>query len=499
MADYVRKNAWNDNGTFNNPDLLWYAKGVAVMQSRALNEENSWWFFAAIHGEYLDRDSFPGWSYIPAPPSVPTSPLPSKSVKDTYWNQCQHQSWFFPPWHRGYLIAIEAYLRKEIIELGGPKDWALPYWNYLGPGDQNRMPPAFAERTLPDGTSNPLFVEARYGPNNDGNIYIPDGDISDDCQNAKFYRGRKRTKNVGYGGFKTGFWHGGGDSGKLEANPHNLVHTIVGGDDGVMSYPGSAALDPIFYLHHCNIDRMWAEWNDLGNENPTDPNWLNGPTAVGEREFIMPFPGTNGWVFTPGEMTSLTELDYQYDEREAAALPEAVDVFAVRMNKLGVAIPEEGLPTLRSAQEASSELVGASGGKHELVGSQLAVNVKLDTTPWKNVSKSLRSASISNLPDQVFLEIENVKGTKDGNLLNVSVNNKSVGKVSLFGLLEASERDGHHGGSGLTFIVNITDIIDDLHLNNDLDVNSLNVDITPSHAINEDHKISIGRISIHRE
>lgn len=241
MADYVRKNAWNDNGTFNNPDLLWYAKGVAVMQSRALNEDNSWWFFAAIHGEYLNRSSFPGWSYIPAPPSVPTSPRPSRSIEDKYWNQCQHQSWYFPPWHRGYLLAIEAHLRKEIIALGGPKDWALPYWNYLGPGDQNRMPPAFAEKTLPDGSTNPLFVEARYGPNNDGNIYIPHGDISDDCQKETIYTGQRKSKEVHYGGFETGFWHGGGDSGKLEANPHNLVHTIVGGDDGVMSYPGSAA------------------------------------------------------------------------------------------------------------------------------------------------------------------------------------------------------------------------------------------------------------------
>jgi hypothetical protein len=34
MATFTRNNAWNQNGTFNNPDLLWYAKGVGVMQSR---------------------------------------------------------------------------------------------------------------------------------------------------------------------------------------------------------------------------------------------------------------------------------------------------------------------------------------------------------------------------------------------------------------------------------------------------------------------------------
>ena len=50
----------------------------------------------------------------------------------------------------------------------------------------------------------------------------------------------------------------------LESNPHNQVHVDVGGDSpdgriwGLMSDPGLAALDPIFYMHHSNIDRMWA-------------------------------------------------------------------------------------------------------------------------------------------------------------------------------------------------------------------------------------------------
>lgn len=499
MADYIRKNAWNNGGTFDNSDIVWYAKGVRVMQSRALNEENSWWFFGAIHGEYLDLDSFPGWSHIPSPPSVPTSPRPSQTVQEKYWNQCQHQSWYFPPWHRGYVIAIEAQIRKEIIALGGPKDWALPYWNYLGSGDQNRLPPAFAERTLPDGSSNPLFVEARYGPNRDGNVYIPRGDISDACQGEKVYTGQKKSKKVGYGGYKTGFWHGGEyDSGKLEANPHNLVHTLVGGD-GVMSYPGSAALDPIFYLHHCNIDRMWAAWNDLGKTNPTDPNWLNGPAAVGEREFVMPMPDGRDWVYTPKEMTSIAPLGYRYDKKEPTSIPEAFDAIALRMNKLGVSVPRGSMPSISSQQETTSEVVGASKGNHELVGTELATNVQLDSTSWKSVPKSLMRASVANLPDLVFLQVENVKGTKDGNILDVSVNGKSAGMVSLFGLLDASKRDGHHGGSGLTFTVQITDIIDDLHLNDDLDVKSLDVSISARHSIDKENKISIGRISIHRE
>jgi tyrosinase len=61
------------------------------------------------------------------------------------WNQCQHQSWYFPPWHRGYLLALEAQIRADVIHLGGPPTWALPYWNYLGPRDEFKIPPAFTQ------------------------------------------------------------------------------------------------------------------------------------------------------------------------------------------------------------------------------------------------------------------------------------------------------------------------------------------------------------------
>src|SRR5437764_8990577 len=117
MATYPRANAWNHGGTFTNTDLLWYAKGAGAMQARALNDTSSWWFFAAIHGEYIKRTSFPGWGHLPAPPPVPTTPQPPKDVSDLYWNQCQHQSWYFPPWHRGYLVALEAQVRAAVIKL----------------------------------------------------------------------------------------------------------------------------------------------------------------------------------------------------------------------------------------------------------------------------------------------------------------------------------------------------------------------------------------------
>jgi tyrosinase len=43
----------------------------------------------------------------------------------------------------------------------------------------------------------------------------------------------------------------------IQGTPHSSVHVDVGGWMGVVE---TAAQDPIFYLHHCNIDRLWNLW-----------------------------------------------------------------------------------------------------------------------------------------------------------------------------------------------------------------------------------------------
>jgi len=56
--------------------------------------------------------------------------LPFDPDVEGFWNQCQHGSWYFLPWHRAYLAAFEAIVLDAIVKKGGPSDWALPYWNY---------------------------------------------------------------------------------------------------------------------------------------------------------------------------------------------------------------------------------------------------------------------------------------------------------------------------------------------------------------------------------
>jgi hypothetical protein len=49
----------------------------------------------------------------------------------------------------------------------------------------------------------------------------------------------------------------------LEEEPHNLVHGNIGGGTGLMRSTTVAGRDPIFWLHHANIDRLWEVWRKL--------------------------------------------------------------------------------------------------------------------------------------------------------------------------------------------------------------------------------------------
>lgn len=540
MPTYTRANAWNNAGTFANLDLLWYAKGVGKMQGRHLDDPSSWWFFAAIHGEYVtpesltDPQAFP-WSKIPGPPSVPTTPLPSKKIYDLFWNQCQHGSWYFFPWHRGYLLALEAQIRADIIELGGPPTWALPYWNYFGPDPQYNIPPAFSLPTLPDGTPNPLLPTARYGPDDSAvqtNIWVatsagianhpklpPDlfyGPATLDAMNDTVFAGDDRVPE--FGGPQTGFSHSGNTHGALESNPHDLVHVYTGGTSpdgtvpGMMSVPALAGLDPVFYLHHANIDRLWAVWNAAPvkkppNQDPLDPTWLNGPAAVGGRQFVMPRSDGGQWVYTPQQMTSIAQLDYSYDDLRQPA--PATNLLAERLARLGKAVgprvEREGIVTANR----NVELVGASLGPLTLKDSGARTTVRLHPDVRQTLTASLANASEADPPDRVILNLENVRGTRDAHVLNVFINlppgarpgdhpDLLAGSVALFGVREASSSSGAHGGQGLNLAVDISKAVDALHLRKALDSDSLDITIVPNRPVKDEVPITIGRISIYR-
>ena len=71
---------------------------------------------------------------------------------------------------------------------------------------------------------------------------------------------------------------------------HNGLHSWIGGATGQMSDPRFSPFDPIFYLHHCNIDRLWAMWQMDGH---ADEYPATGGKVQHRRNDIM-YPWTGG-------------------------------------------------------------------------------------------------------------------------------------------------------------------------------------------------------------
>jgi tyrosinase len=508
---YIRKNVWEVGSDWAEP-ILWYARGVAAMRARALAEPTSWRFYAAIHG--INEQLWRQLGYLSQ-----SDPLPSNALVQAFWNQCQHGSWYFLPWHRGYLLAFEANIREVVINLGGPADWALPYWNYFKP-NQSQLPAAFASPDWPDGQgNNPLFVQQRYGPRGNGNVFVPVDQIDLDAMNDPDFTGSASGGSPGFGGVDTGFHHSGGVHGAIETQPHDAVHVLVGGRDrrpprlrGLMSDPDTAGLDPIFWLHHANIDRLWQVWrqNPPTDVDPTDTRWIQGPSSIGERNFSLPMPGGTTWVYTPGDMEDLAKLGYTYDDLSpAVAVPEPGQRL-LRLGASAAAVNESQGAVVPSGRNV--ELVGANRASLQITGSEARTSVQLDPGVRRKVSASLaRAAAAEELtPDRVFLNLENVRGLIDSTVFQVYIGlpedanpadypERRAGSIALFGVRKASLADGENAGQGLTFVLDITNIIDALHLNNAFDVGTLDVRIVPIEPVPEDAQVSIGRVSIFRQ
>ena len=502
---FTRKNVWGLGSDWADP-ILWYARGVAAMKAKPLATTTSWRFYGAIHG--IDTALWQRFGYY-----SPSEPQPSAGDIDRYLDQCQHGTWYFLPWHRGYLLAFEANIRAEVVRLGGPADWALPYWNYFKPG-QSALPPAFAKPDWPGGHgNNPLFVPQRWGPRHDGNVVVPTNMVNLDALNEHDFTGVPRG-STGFGGLDTGFEHGdhGFSHGQLEQQPHDQVHSLVGGGDphnpripGLMSDPDTAALDPIFWLHHSNIDRLWQVWrqNPPSHMNPTDPPWLKGPASIGDRKFSMPMPGGTPWDYIPSDMVDLSTLGYTYDD-----LPVAPPVLlSERLHRLGAPVGREGVlegVATTMASPKNVELVGANQESLPIRGSDIRTSVQLDSGVRRKVSASLSAVGLEGVgpaaePDRVFLNLENVRGLVDSTTFQVYIGESLAGSLAMFGVRKASLTEGVSAGQGLTFTLEITKIVDALHLSNSLDVDSLNVRIVPTQPVPDEAQISIGRVSIFRQ
>jgi tyrosinase len=146
-------------------------------------------------------------------------------------------------------------------------------------------------------------------------------------------------------------WSGGsaGFRSSLEFALHNLVHRYIGGTMGVMTSPN----DPVFWLHHCNIDRLWADWMVLHpGASPYLP--VSGAADPGQNlTAAMIFNDTPPapWAMgaTPASVINHHALGYRYDNEWTIALPHPPlsfvrVLFGLINDAPGVVIGPDGKP-----------------------------------------------------------------------------------------------------------------------------------------------------------
>jgi len=520
----TRKEVWGLGEGWNDT-VLWYARGVDALQKRPITDHTSWRYLAAMHG--FDQEIWRAFDYLAAGENGPVE-------SDLMSRQCQHQTWYFLPWHRGYVAAFEAIVRDAVVKLGGPQDWALPYWNYSNTNNSRagELPLAFAVDKLPDGSPNPLKVTRRYGADGLGRVVISAQDAS--LQQAMLepeFPGKASGGTTGFGGPETPFSHLGSlfeppnPSGVLEDFPHNVIHGAIGGfrrrgnpnawqDNGLMSMPDTAALDPIFWIHHSNIDRLWEIWlrRDPLHKNATERVWLDGPA---DRTFQMPRPDGSPANYTARQMLKTEDLDYIYDDVSDPLSGETR--LAARFRNLGLAAPARAASrAMEETVARPAELIGANAAPVRLEGRSIATQVPISQAEARNLaasfsfSRGLAADAPLKEPDRVFLNLENIRGANDGVIFDVYVGvplgadpknhpDRRAGAVSLFGVSKASQVRSGHGGNGLVKVIEITHVIDSLQASQAIDLRQLNVEFVPRQELLASDAISIGRVSVYRQ
>lgn len=262
-----------------------------------------------------------------------------------------HKGPAFFPWHREVLLQFENDLA------GVDASVTIPYWDWTDPLSSPFTPDFLGG----DGTApNAKVADGPFafdGPNH-WTIKIKDNPFDPDFLQRAFGADMTAPSLPSSGQIFTtqavtpydNFpWHDNSGSyrSQVEYNLHNLVHRYIGGTMGKMTSPN----DPVFWLHHCNIDRLWMEWQQ---QHPTVAPYLPvagaapgqnlNDTMIFSAGLPAPWPGTA----TPESVIDNVALGYTYDVVHLA-LPHiplsAVRIlFGVVNDAPGVVIGPDGIP-----------------------------------------------------------------------------------------------------------------------------------------------------------
>jgi tyrosinase len=476
----VRQDVWDlgdETNPWRDPVIGAYAQGVSAMKALAQTDPAhpaNWTNQAAIHERR------------------------GQKIRRRLEDQCQHACWFFLPWHRMYLYRFEQIVRSH-LDASVADAWALPYWNYSDNPGRRALPPAFRQPELVDGSPNPLFTSRRQSDPldiNGGEPMTAAGVSLTDAMKPDVFSRSVSGATPGFGGGRTNplFHHSSsGPLGPLEGTPHGTVHNQVGGASGLMSAFNTAALDPIFWLHHANIDRLWEQWRrgTPAHSNSTESDWL---TMTFE---LVDAAGTRVSLQVGDVLEIETQLFYTYSGLPGvpAAPPAALEREELRL--MGDDLP--------------AEMVGAIDEPVVLEGAAAAST----SFPVSPPSGPARESIAAGRVPAMYLNIEDVEGEANPGLLygvylNLPAGESAdpesphfVGVLPFFGIESTTPDDNdEEAPHRLRYVFDITDTVADLTARGDWNPAQLQVTFAPVGVGPEtrlEHTpppVQIGRVSL---
>ena len=252
-----------------------------------------------------------------------------------------HRGPSFLPWHRQYLLVYE----RELQRVSGNPNLALPYWNWL---DDARLPDpksaAIWSSNNIGGDGNPGFTE--LDEDNPYPFTVMDGPFErwpTGTQVLERHLGlmvsnlptmSDHDSMMSIDVFDTEPWDDSRDLGTFRnalegwfpmpegSRMHNQVHVWVGGS----MLPGTSPNDPVFYMHHCFVDRLWADWQRKqqadGVTDLADSYQPHTGGPIGHNIDDPMFPWHEGEeVATARSMLDYRALGFRYDNE----LPETAE------------------------------------------------------------------------------------------------------------------------------------------------------------------------------
>jgi tyrosinase len=189
-----------------------------------------------------------------------------------------HAGSAFLPWHRSYVLHLERLLQAVDPSV------ALPYWKFdtsapnvfkpafMGSNTSTNMVNVAATNpivswTLP-GEGVPVGIQRKTPYGNNGHPAVA-------SETAILALG---SPTFSYSSFKS-----------MEISFHNPAHSKSGSNSWLIAQ-NTSNRDPIFFLLHCNVDRLWAKWQWLNNR------YINNDTVTYDLQgsFYAPAPGVLG-------------------------------------------------------------------------------------------------------------------------------------------------------------------------------------------------------------